>query len=175
VKLQVDLGSQVASVAVPREAFELFVEILDQMANSNAVTLVPTQSEFTTQEAAELLGVSRPHLIGLLDEGRIPHHEVGTHWRVRVADVVTGYEPLIAAVAAIRVSDLEALVRLTEAAVEWRAGDVTTAARLASNAAELWGRSGWSWPIVVPRSLELLIGCDHEDWPCRSWASRALS
>ena len=75
-------------VDIPTSAVRLLKEILDQMAHGNGVALTPLHAELTTRQPADLLQVSRTHLVQLLDEGRIPCRKVGAHRRVRVQDIV---------------------------------------------------------------------------------------
>jgi excisionase family DNA binding protein len=77
-----------ASAPLPPEARDLLRQLLGHLANGDAVTVVPMHAELTAQQAAELLGVSRPFLIRLVDEGKLAYRMVGTHRRVSLADVL---------------------------------------------------------------------------------------
>jgi excisionase family DNA binding protein len=74
-------------VELPREAANLLVDILSKMANGDSVALTSIEEEMTTQEAADLLQVSRPHLVKLVETGKIPFKKVGSHRRVLMKDV----------------------------------------------------------------------------------------
>src|SRR5687768_15510931 len=76
------------AVVLPAAAVRLLGALLTELAKGNAVTLMPLYAELTTQEAAHLLNVSRPFLVGLLESGQLPYHKVGTHRRVRFADLM---------------------------------------------------------------------------------------
>jgi excisionase family DNA binding protein len=87
LKVVADDGSE-QSVTIPATAFHLLVDILSQMAQGNAVTFIPIHAELTTQEAADLLNVSRPFVIKLIESKQIPARKVGRHRRIRFEDLM---------------------------------------------------------------------------------------
>ncbi len=72
---------------LPKAVTPLLIHLLTEMSQGNAVTLIPVHAELSTQEAANILNVSRPHLIKLLETEKIPFHKAGTHRRVKFADL----------------------------------------------------------------------------------------
>lgn len=76
------------AIELPAGAVKLLMAVLEDMASGRAVTILPQSAELTTQQAADVLNVSRPFLIGLLEEKKIPFRMVGTHRRVRFEDVL---------------------------------------------------------------------------------------
>ncbi len=77
-----------AEIDLPLPVVRLLMGALKEMAAGNAVALRPVPAELTTQQAAEFLRMSRPSLIKMLDEGKLPHRKVGAHRRVRYEDAL---------------------------------------------------------------------------------------
>ncbi len=88
LEICMDKKGEKERIRIPLSAFKSFFEILKQMANGNAVTLIPYHAQLTTQEAANFLNVSRPFLIKLLEEGKILYTTVGRHRRVKFDDIL---------------------------------------------------------------------------------------
>ncbi len=82
----VGLGGE--TLEIPASAFHALQLVVEGMSRGQTMTLVPHGKELTTQEAADLLHVSRPHLVKLLQNGTIPYYKVGTHRRVRIEDAL---------------------------------------------------------------------------------------
>jgi len=87
--LRVREAGQDKPLQLPTGAVALLMEILEAMAAGRGVTLIPENAELTTVQAADVLNVSRPFLIKLLDENALPHRKVGKHRRIRMEDVMS--------------------------------------------------------------------------------------
>ncbi len=86
VRVRVEENDDV--LVLPRAAVELFAQILAYMAAGHGVSVVPADAELTTQQAADMLNVSRPYLIGLLEAGEVEYRKVGTHRRIKAASLM---------------------------------------------------------------------------------------
>lgn len=82
------VGSDGAPLELPGSAVEALQLVIDALSRGQSITIVPHDRELTSQEVADILNVSRPHLIKLLDRGEIPFHRVGTHRRIKIENVL---------------------------------------------------------------------------------------
>jgi excisionase family DNA binding protein len=76
-------------LVLPVKIFALLDHILSLMADGKAFSLVPEDSELTTQQAADMLNVSRPFLVKLLEAGELPYKKVGSHRRILMEDLLS--------------------------------------------------------------------------------------
>lgn len=88
LRLQAQSGKGEELIPIPETAVRMLSQILTNMAHGKTMTLTPIESELTTQQAADILNVSRPHLVQMLEDGKIPHHKVGSHRRILYADLM---------------------------------------------------------------------------------------
>ncbi len=80
--VDVSVGDSNRVVRLPRSTAETLRQVLATTAAGSGVTVIPAHAEFTTQQAADILGVSRPYLIKLLEAGELAYRKVGTHRRI---------------------------------------------------------------------------------------------
>jgi len=75
-------------VTIPLKALMFLKSIIGNMAQGKSIALIPSDSEISTQQAAEILKVSRPHVVKLLDNGKISYRKVGSHRRIQLRDLL---------------------------------------------------------------------------------------
>jgi len=86
VTIQRDDGDE--SIEIPRQVFNVLMRVLAVMSEGKAFSLVPMDKELTTQQAADILNVSRPYLNKILDLGEIAHRKVGRNRRIKFSDLM---------------------------------------------------------------------------------------
>ena len=77
------------AIELPDAVFDLLMKIVEGLQQGKAISIVPITQDLTTQQAAEMLGVSRPFFVKLLETNQLPYHSAGTHRRVYLQDLLT--------------------------------------------------------------------------------------
>ena len=85
---EIEIEETQEKIILPVKALKLLSEILKAMSEGKPVSIVPMATEVTTQKAAELLGCSRPHLVKLLEEGKIEYTKIGKHRRIKYENII---------------------------------------------------------------------------------------
>lgn len=85
---EIEIEETEEKIRIPISALKLLAKILKEISQGRPISIVPVATEMTTQAAAELLGCSRPHVVKLLEEGKIEYTKVGKHRRIKYEDVV---------------------------------------------------------------------------------------
>ena len=83
------VGPQGEDAVLPEPLYALLQDIVKRLSNGHSIVLIPEEKQLTTQQAGELLGLSRPHLIQLIDTGEMPYGLVGKHRRIALRDVLS--------------------------------------------------------------------------------------
>lgn len=91
---EIEIEETKDKIKIPIRALKLLSDILKAMSQGKPISIVPVATEVTTQKAAEILGCSRPHLVKLLEEGKIEFTKVGKHRRLIYEDVLKYKEQL---------------------------------------------------------------------------------
>lgn len=97
-------------LVLPGHVLQILLNVLSEMSRGNAISVIPYHQEISSQEAANLLNVSRPFLVGLLEQNKIPFRKVGAHRRVLLQDLLS-YKELIEQ---SRSQTLDELARLSQ-------------------------------------------------------------
>lgn len=87
--VQIKIKDSQDFITIPIDALLFLVAIIRNMADGKTISLIPSDSEVSTQQAAEMLNISRPHLIKILNQKKIPHKKVGSHRRLLVKDITS--------------------------------------------------------------------------------------
>jgi excisionase family DNA binding protein len=82
------LGPNRETVPIPEPLYNILLQVIGYMKEGKGVSVIPVMKELTTQQAANILGVSRPFLVGLLNQREIPFHKTGTHRRIYLEDLL---------------------------------------------------------------------------------------